>query len=392
MHVCHLVQNCAGGAPRIADFLVTAQSKAGYQVSVIILRERNPEWNIFKDANSVDVLNIETTNLKLLGSNLAGQVYSEALRTIKLKDALLKLKPDIIVAHTTNVARTLYMASLIPGMPRIPYIAYIHSDLESEVRANLKLNWGPLVKLALQFSIRALSQAAGLVFVCHSLQKRLTQLGLVHRNSIVAYNPFAPSAPQVGSETPLHPVAEGWLQDLERVTFVSAARFDPQKDHKTLLKAFAQVIQTYPNARLILLGDGPLFEQSKDLANTLNLQEEVLFAGHVSNARDYFRRCRALVLCSHWEGLPLVLVEAISSGVTFIASDCPTGPREISEIFECGTLFPPGDSKALAAAFKDHLKSSTPVALNAEQIDLFAPQTCVNKLDSLLTSVLEMTC
>ncbi len=77
--------------------------------------------------------------------------------------------------------------------------------------------------------------------------------------------------------------------------------------------------------------------------------------GFVSNPHAYTSRARLFVLSSAWEGLGNVLVEALALGVPVVATDCPSGPREILQDGRFGPLVPVGDAEALAAAMLDTL-------------------------------------
>jgi glycosyltransferase involved in cell wall biosynthesis len=384
MHICHIVPSNVGGAARIADFLVSAQSKAGYNVSVVVLKKQDPQWNLFTTANHVISTDVETKKIRFFGSNLLGFLYSDFLRAIKLKEVISSsIKPDLIITHTNNITRIYY---LISRQVFIPYIAYVHSDLEYELRCMLKVKWQWLINLVIKISLRSLEKAAGAVFVCKSLLDRHTQLGLNHNNSIVSYNPVIETDL---ADFLLHTTAESWLRNPSLTTFISAARFETQKDHETLLKAFTQVIQLYPNARLVLLGNGPLMAKYQILAESLGISEYVLFVGYVSNPRAYFSLCRAVILSSHWEGLGMVLVEALASGTTFIASDCPVGPREIFELFGSGTLVKPEDVDELATAICSHINNPKTLLINAESVEFFSEKMCIRKLDELIDLVIQ---
>lgn len=382
MHICHVIPNNVGGAPRVVDLLASAQSKAGHTVSIVVLNEQDSKWGLFTTADHVIRLDIKRIKFYLINFNL-GYLYCEFLRIIQLKNVISKLQPDIVVTHTTNVIRSYY---LIAKSLSIPYIAYVQSDLESEIRFELKkLKWQWLIDLSTKISLRSLNKAAGIVFVCQSLLERQIQLGLKNNNSIISYNPVLETDVE---ETSLHPTAASWLNNPNLTTFVSAARFEPQKDHETLLKAFTQVIQLYPNARLILLGDGHLMSKYQIMAESLKVSKYVLFLGYVSNPKSYFSLCKAVILSSHWEGLPLVLVEAVASGTTFIASDCPVGPRELAEILECGTLVKPGNIDELATAICSQIDNPKLPVIKAEVIEIFSEKTCIDKLDKLSKLVL----
>ena len=81
-----------------------------------------------------------------------------------------------------------------------------------------------------------------------------------------------------------------------------------------------------------------------------NLEAEVSMPGFVANPYPYMKGASLFVLCSAWEGLPGVLIEALFCGLPVIATDCPHGPREILKNGEYGKLVPVGSVSALARA------------------------------------------
>ncbi|MEH2024602.1 glycosyltransferase [Nostoc sp.] len=385
MHICHIVLNNLGGAPKVADSLISSQVKSGYKVSTVVLTILDPRWKVsFKAAQIVIVMKIAGTLLYI------GGAIHQIWVAIQLNRIIAEHKPDIIICHSAFITKLFYLSQLIPGSLSIPYISYIHSDYISESQTERKTN--PISALIQNLSIsitsridmQALQQAGGLVFVCKALYQRFANIGFKHRRILISYNPAIDDI----NNQPLHPTAKSWFDNSQLITFVCASRFHHQKDHKTLLNAFAKVSENHLNIRLILLGDGELETEIQALATSLTINNIVLFTGSVSNPRAYFSQSRAVILASHFEGLPLVLVEAVASGVTFIASDCPVGPRDIFEVLKCGTIVPPSDVDALAEAIIDHVKTPQQKIDRSEQIAQFFSETsCANQLEGLIQQV-----
>jgi glycosyltransferase involved in cell wall biosynthesis len=104
------------------------------------------------------------------------------------------------------------------------------------------------------------------------------------------------------------------------------------------------------NARLLFLGDGEERAALTSLANNLGVASDVSFKGNVSNPLPFMKHAAVLALSSTVESFGLVLVEALAMGLPIVATDCPTGPREILRGGAYGTLVPVGDSSAFAEA------------------------------------------
>jgi glycosyltransferase involved in cell wall biosynthesis len=163
----------------------------------------------------------------------------------------------------------------------------------------------------------------------------------------VIYNPV--------NEDEVRALAEREPAGLEGDYIVHVGRFNRQKRHDRLLRAFAQV---QSNVKLLLLGDGRLEANVRSLAGRLGLTERVLFMGFRQNPYPLIKGAKALVLTSDVEGLPTVVLEAICLGTAVVATDCPGGIREIIDS-NSPSLVPPDDiaasASSLAAAIDDAL-------------------------------------
>jgi glycosyltransferase involved in cell wall biosynthesis len=134
---------------------------------------------------------------------------------------------------------------------------------------------------------------------------------------------------------------------------VCVARLIEQKDHATLLAAFARVHAQLPDARLALLGWGPLEERIRARVLDLRLEGAVHVLGRVE-PRDWLVRADVLAHTPRWEGFGIVLLEAMLSGLPVVATRVSAIP-EIVVPGETGELVEAGDSAAAAAALLDLL-------------------------------------
>ncbi|MCL7746065.1 glycosyltransferase family 1 protein [Halalkalibacter alkaliphilus] len=98
-------------------------------------------------------------------------------------------------------------------------------------------------------------------------------------------------------------------------------RFNHQKNHVFLLDVFADVCREIPNAKLVLVGDGPLREEIEAKVKTLHLEEKVHFLGVRSDINRLLQGFDAFVFPSLHEGLPVTLIEAQGAGLPCIVSD-----------------------------------------------------------------------
>ncbi len=168
----------------------------------------------------------------------------------------------------------------------------------------------------------------------------------------VVYNPIITEELKAKAVANIH---HPWLDDQRTPVLVSVGRLTPQKDFLTLLRAFALVRQTCP-AKLMIIGDGEEREKIEGLIRRLELLGDVELTGYLPNPYPYIRRSALFVLSSKYEGLPGVLIEAMYCGVPLIATDCPSGPREILDGGRHGRLVPVGDPETMASAIREGLR------------------------------------
>lgn len=123
----------------------------------------------------------------------------------------------------------------------------------------------------------------------------------------------------------------------------------PKKDHRSLIDAFAAVAASRPDARLVIVGGGPLEAELRERAGERGLGDRVLLTGQRPGVAGLLPAFDTFVLSSRHEGLPLALLEAMASGLPAIATRVGGIPEVLTDGVD-GRLVPPGDVAALTAA------------------------------------------
>lgn len=129
------------------------------------------------------------------------------------------------------------------------------------------------------------------------------------------------------------------------------ARFVPQKDHATLLRAVAMLDE---NVHLLLVGGGPTVDAVGELALRTAIAGRVHFLGRRNDVPSLMKSADVVTLTSNWEGFGLVLLEAYAARVPVVATAVSAIPEIVIDRVT-GLLVPPADPAALAQALRDVL-------------------------------------
>lgn len=165
---------------------------------------------------------------------------------------------------------------------------------------------------------------------------------------IVIYNPAVDDSIRQKAAEPFSlPVqAQG------KKILLTVGRLNVEKDHSTLLRAFAIHKLKYPLSILIIIGEGPLKDNLAQQIKQLGLQQDVLLFGFQENPYKWMAACDVFILSSQFEGFGNVLAEAMSLGKTIVSTNCPVGPAEILDNGKFGYLCPVADPIAMAEAIE----------------------------------------
>ncbi|HVV37161.1 MAG TPA: glycosyltransferase [Acidimicrobiales bacterium] len=323
MKVALVVPDLDGaGAQRVMLDLAAGMVERGVEVDVVAVRGEGPLRRLVPPgATVVD-----------LGARRAVSAVAP------LVGYLRRARPDAVVSCLNHVNLVTIAATRVARTGAIVMVTQ-HNQLSSSAprKDTRRARAMPaLLRVGFRFADRVVAVSDG---VADDLARTI---GLARNRIAVIYNPVDVARLRAAAAAPTDVV---W-PDGDGAKLLGVGRLIEQKDFPNLLRALAAL----PTARLVLLGDGEDRVALGALAAELGVAARVCFAGFVDNPFPVFAAADVFVLSSRWEGLPTVLIEALALSPHVVATDCPSGPREILDGGRWGHLVPVGDPAALAEA------------------------------------------
>jgi glycosyltransferase involved in cell wall biosynthesis len=342
-----MYQLTGGGAQRRALVLANALASRGHQVDFVLVSSQTR----FRDKLSpaVRLLCLDGPDWGRLHTRLHRLLPYRWVRVylgiFPLIRYLRREQPVVVLSAANRVTLASVLAWRLAGRPMPLILRASNYPL-----ANLDL-WPPLqrlVRLYLRWlANRIYPQADAVIAVSDGIAEAIKRLtGLPRERIATIYNPVVDAALL---EKASEPVDHPWFTSGEPPVILSVGRFRIQKDFPTLIRAFALLRRARP-ARLIILGDGTRRRALEALVDRLGIGGDVALPGYAENPLPWMRQASVFVLCSAWEGLPGVLIEALAAGCPIVSTDCPSGPAEILDRGAYGPLVPIRDPQALSQA------------------------------------------
>ncbi|MFI5322031.1 MAG: glycosyltransferase [Thermodesulfobacteriota bacterium] len=303
-----------------------------------------------------------------------------------LNGIIQKEKPDLIVSFLVN-SNLIVLINKYLFKTDIPACCSDHTILSREIKSFPYLFcYRMLIKLLYKRSDYHIAVSEG------SKDDLVKYCWLPKDKVIKIYNGIDIENVKKESEEKLNGETEEILQDKNTKKIITSGRLTNVKNHELLIRAYNKM-QFRSNTKLLILGTGEKKEKLQNLANNLGIGDDVLFLGWRKNPFNIISRCDLFVLSSDWEGLPLVIIEAMSLGIPVISTDCPSGPGEILENGKCGVLVKPKDENKLADAITKLLSDRQ---LRYELSELakrrandFSLKTMIDNYEELFTNILQ---
>lgn len=260
---------------------------------------------------------------------------------MRIRAELKRLRPDVV--HTHQLGAIIYAGPAAASL-RIPVVHTEHGKHFTSRRVRL------LGRLFARFTGRFLC-------VSRDIADDVAQQGIVpaHKIGVV------PNGIDLSQERPRESAgsvraALNIPQDAPVVGTVG--RLTEVKRQDLLLRGFATVLKSRPDAHLLIVGDGPMRDPLRRLAEELGIKEQVRFAGYQSEPRRWLTAMDVFCLTSRSEGMPIAVLEAWEARVPVVVSNVGGLPELIGEDRN-GLVFPFEDEGRLAAAILRLLSESS---------------------------------
>jgi glycosyltransferase involved in cell wall biosynthesis len=322
----------AGGAELQLLTLCRELKKRGVEVTVACLREKVKDSRLLR-------ADFEKEGIRVV--NLAADSRYDVAFPFRVNRLLGEEKPDLL--HTHLPRADLAGAFAHWRTPAVPWIASVHGIYETHWSGSSTM---PLVRRAWRRADRvvAISNAVR-EWLVHRQHVPPAKVAVVHYGIDLA--PFLNGRDDFRKEWSLG----------EDPVIGTIGRLEPLKGHQTLIRAMADVIKPFPNAKLLIAGHDPwnFGKHLKSIIASLGLENNVRLLGFQSDIPKLIRTFDLFAFGSESEGFGQVVVEAMAAGKPVVA--CRIAPlTEIVKDGETGHLVGKGDSEAFSEAIIERLK------------------------------------
>ena len=330
----------AGGAEKVTLNLAEAFLRENYHVDLIIIDDVIG----YEVEESIDVYKLEFKKGMF-------DYYRNSRRLHKMVDALDKANAyEKIIVHLQKSTR------LMKGYIHPNLLNVVHSTLS---QASLSNRSGLRRSLKVR-RLKSIYDGLNIVAVSNGIADDIRKIGIKPKTLQVIYNP-------VDAETLEKKASEATpCKNDNNDYIVYVGRLAESKRHDRALEAYKK---SGIQASFLIVGEGDMRASIENKIEALGLKKSVQLCGFQSNPYPIIKRAKLLVLTSDYEGLPTVLIEALSLGVPVVSVDCPSGPREILVEHMSDALVDINDLDGLADAFRQQLQS--PSVIPKELLERF---------------------
>tara|TARA_Y100000590_G_scaffold41078_1_gene43868 strand:- start:953 stop:2110 length:1158 start_codon:yes stop_codon:yes gene_type:complete len=315
--------------------IALAKYNSNYEV---ILLNVFGEWTVYKkylNEKGIRVINL-TFNFKNLLPKYGffqsrfSYILIFLISFIPLLILLKKNKPDFIIAHLiTSLPIFLFklfnfntkLILRISGMPKLHFIRKIFWNLSSKNIHSVTCPTLELKKKIEKLNIFTISNIYFLPDAVINISNFKEQLNTKNKYE----NIFSKN----------------------NKTILAAGRLTKQKNFSYLIDEFSKFCLEFKDYKLIILGDGEEYESLKKKTKQKSMDNFIFLVGRVDNVFRYMKDSDLFVLCSKWEEMGFVMIEAALSNLFIISSNCPNGPSEFLNYGKNGILFQNNKKNAL---------------------------------------------
>jgi glycosyltransferase involved in cell wall biosynthesis len=335
IRVVHVITRLIlGGAQETAVLLAAGVDQERFPSELVTGVQLGDEGELFSDAER---RGIRVHREPSLVREISPQI--DATAVTRLVMWFRRLRPDIVHTHSSKAGVVGRLAARMAGVPRIVHTVHgwsFHRHMPRRESATYVF----LERMCARWCHRLVfvaepNQALGLrLRIGRPDRYRLIRSGI----EVERYARDLTARRDVRRELGF---ADGDL------VFGNVSRLSPPKQPAALVRALASIRGRHPEARLLLVGEGPLRRSTEQAVADAGLRDAVRLTGLRTDVARFLSAMDVFVLATQWEGLPRVLPQAMAAGLPVVSSRVDGTPDAVHDD-DNGFLIPPGDEDALA--------------------------------------------
>lgn len=327
--VVHVVDSLElGGLERVVTNLAIEQRERGYRVCVFSI---NPTSGFRAE--------LEQAGIPVV---IGGKRHAFDLRVLRRLRVAVRERGATIV-HTHNFVPSYYAALAMVGTSGVALVNTCHNmgTRLSNSRLRLLYRW-------------SLRRTRRIAMVSRQVHERLLALDIAPAAITEMVSNGIPLGDARATPASRRLARDALGIDPDALLIGSVGRLVGLKNHRLLIEQVPSLLPRFPTLRVVLVGEGPLEQELRELAMSMGIADRVILTGPRNDVAALLPAFDVFALPSLTEGLSIALLEASSAGLAIVASDVGGNP-EIVHDGTTGRLFPPADGSALLAVLGELL-------------------------------------
>ncbi len=298
--------HAAAGTERATINISNELSKRGYQIGIVSLVDEGVPFFPLEDDVKIFYL-----------KNASNSLVRDFSRRKQLKNLYQRENPDIVIF--VGSGRSMLN---IPSAKGIKKVTWEHF--------NASINWHLLHPLSKKLAAKFCDK----IITLTEQDAKNYQKKYGAKNTVCIPNPIT--------------IDNSEKSPLTEKTVLAIGRFSEQKGFDMLIDSWQKIAKNVENWTLRIIGEGKMKSFLEDKINKYGLQSSVELLPPTNNVIEEYKRASIYVMSSRFEGLPLVLIEAMAMGLPIVSFDCETGPAEVIEHEKTGIIVPFKDTENLS--------------------------------------------
>lgn len=321
-HILFISRGMAyGGSGRCISVFSGQLAKAGYQVSLLVLRDYATEYAIAPDINVIRT-HFMTDKVKVGKIDVLCRWFPEIIKSMK------RLSPDLVIPFGVDIC----LLAMIGNFYNKRICVTVRSDPAREPANRI-------FRMLRDFIYRR----APYIWVQNDQQKEWFR-NFAQDQFVTVPNPIREEI-----------CKQSVVYSGKMHRFITLGRLSKQKNQALLINAFGKISKKHKYVTLDIYGEGELRKELEEQIKRIGCEKSIFLRGRTENVIEALEAADAFILSSNHEGMPNALMEAMALGLPCISTDCNTGPRDLVTDKENGRLVPCNDVERLYEAIESFI-------------------------------------